>query len=57
MTSADNRALGAAAACTAVLIWASFLIVTRFAVQGTFTVAELLFLRLIPAAVLLAPVM
>jgi drug/metabolite transporter (DMT)-like permease len=57
MTSANNRALGAAAACTAVLIWASFLIVTRFAVQGTFTVAELLFLRLIPAAVLLAPVM
>ena len=54
---ASGRAGGIAAACAAVLIWASFLIITRFAVQGTFTVAELLFLRLVPAALLVAPVM
>ncbi len=41
----------------AVLIWGSFLIITRFAVQGSFTVAELLLLRLVPAAMVLAPVM
>ena len=55
--TAGSRAGGVAAACAAVLIWASFLIITRFAVQGTFTVAELLLLRLAPAALLLAPVM
>ena len=55
--AAGSRAVGIAAACAAVLIWASFLIITRFAVQGSFTVAELLLLRLVPAAVLLAPVM
>lgn len=53
----DVRGAGIAAACSAVLIWASFLVITRFAVQGTFTVAELLLLRLAPAAVLLIPVM
>jgi drug/metabolite transporter (DMT)-like permease len=52
-----RRSRGTAAAVAAVLIWASFLIITRSAVQGTFTVAELLLLRLVPAAVLLAPVM
>lgn len=55
--AAGSRAAGIATACAAVLIWASFLIITRFAVQGSFTVAELLLLRLVPAAVLLAPVM
>ena len=54
---ARSRRVGIAAACGAVLIWASFLIVTRFAVQGSFTVAELLLLRLLPALLLLAPVM
>ncbi len=48
---------GIAAACAAVMIWGGFLIVTRFAVQGTFTVPELLLLRLVPAAILVAPVM
>jgi drug/metabolite transporter (DMT)-like permease len=55
--TADKQGAGVAAACSAVLIWASFLIITRFAVQGSFTVAELLLLRLVPAAALLAPVM
>jgi drug/metabolite transporter (DMT)-like permease len=55
--AAGGRAAGIAAAGAAVLIWASFLLITRFAVQGSFTVAELLLLRLVPATVLLAPVM
>jgi drug/metabolite transporter (DMT)-like permease len=55
--NAGNSGAGIAAACSAVMIWASFLIITRFAVQGSFTVAELLLLRLVPAAALLAPVM
>jgi drug/metabolite transporter (DMT)-like permease len=54
---AGSRGVGIAAACAAVLIWAGFLVVTRFAVQGSFTVAELLLLRLLPALVLLVPVM
>jgi drug/metabolite transporter (DMT)-like permease len=52
-----GRGAGIAAAAAAVLIWASFLIITRFAVQGSFTVAELLLLRLVPAVALVAPVM
>lgn len=55
---ANVRALGVLAALATVCIWASFLLVSRFAaVGGSFTAAELLFLRLAPAAVLLAPVM
>jgi len=52
-----RRTSGIAAALATVWIWASFLLVTRFAVDGSFTVAEILFLRLVPAALLLAPVM
>ena len=49
---------GALAALATVCIWASFMLVSRFAaVGGSFTTAELLFLRLAPAAILLAPVM
>lgn len=49
------RAIGTLAALATVLIWAMFLLVTRFAVQGTFTVEEVLLLRLLPAALVLAP--
>ncbi len=52
-----GRGAGIAAAFAAVMIWGSFLIVTRFAVRGSFTVPELLLLRLVPAAALVAPVM
>lgn len=38
-------------------IWALFLLVTRYAVQGSFTVEELLVLRLAPGLLVLAPVM
>ena len=51
------RALGLAAALATVTIWAAFMLVTRFAVQGSFTVEELLILRLIPGALVMAPVM
>lgn len=52
-----TRPLGVAAALATVTIWAAFLLVTRFAVQGSFTVEEVLVLRLVPAAIVLAPVM
>lgn len=49
--------LGVGAALLTVCIWASFMLVTRHALDGSFTVPEILFLRLVPAAVLLIPVM
>ncbi len=52
-----TRALGLVAALATVTIWATFLLVTRFAVKSSFTVEEVLVLRLIPAALLMAPVM
>lgn len=57
MSLPRTRALGVAAALATVTIWATFLLVTRFAVQGSFTVEELLILRLVPAAIFMAPVM
>jgi len=50
-------ALGLVAALATVTIWAAFMLVTRFAVQGSFTVEELLILRLAPGAFVMAPVM
>lgn len=52
-----TRALGLSAALATVAIWAAFLLVTRFAVQGSFTVEEILVLRIIPGALVMAPVM
>ena len=52
-----TRALGLVAALATVTIWAAFMLVTRFAVQGSFTVEELLILRLIPGVLIMAPVM
>lgn len=52
-----TRGLGLAAALITVTIWATFLLVTRFAVTGSFTVEEVLVLRLVPGALVLAPVM
>lgn len=51
------RALGVLAALATVTIWAGFMLVTRFAVQGSFTVEELLILRLIPGALVMSPLM
>ncbi|MEO0545985.1 MAG: DMT family transporter [Pseudomonadota bacterium] len=52
-----TRTLGLIAAVATVTIWASFMLVTRFAVQGSFTVEELIILRLIPGAIVMAPFM
>jgi len=57
MELSRTRALGFAAALATVTIWAVFLLVTRFAVQGSFTVEELLILRLVPGALVMAPIM
>ena len=51
------RALGLSAALATVAIWAAFLLVTRYAVQGNFTVEEILILRIVPGALIMAPVM
>ncbi|MHA6263515.1 DMT family transporter [Arenibacterium sp. CAU 1754] len=52
-----TRTLGLLAALATVTIWAAFMLVTRFAVQGSFTVEEILILRLVPGALVMAPVM
>lgn len=52
-----QRALGMTAALITVAIWAAFLLGTRFAVQGSFTVEEILLLRLIPGALAMSPFM
>ena len=52
-----TRGFGLAAALSMVTIWAAFMLVTRFAVQGSFTVEEILVLRLVPGALVMAPVM
>lgn len=57
MNHLETRALGLTAALATVVIWAAFLLGTRFAVQGSFTVEEILVLRLIPAALVMSPVM
>lgn len=57
MTFPDARALGLLAALGTVVIWAGFMLVTRFAVQSSFTVEELLVLRVVPGAVVMAPIM
>lgn len=57
MALSHTRAVGLAAAIATVTIWAVFILTTRFAVQGSFTVEELLVLRLIPGAIVMAPIM
>tara|TARA_B110000027_G_scaffold130587_1_gene153609 strand:+ start:933 stop:1892 length:960 start_codon:yes stop_codon:yes gene_type:complete len=52
-----TRALGLLAALASVIIWAAFMLSTRFAVKGNFTVEEVLILRLLPAALIMAPAM
>ena len=48
---------GVLAALATVTIWAAFLIGTRFAVNGNLTVDEVLILRLVPAFVIMLPLM
>ena len=49
--------LGVLAALATVTIWAAFLIGTRFAVSGNLTVDEVLILRLVPAFLIMIPLM
>ena len=49
--------LGVFAALATVTIWAAFLIGTRFAVSGSLTVDEVLILRLVPAFLIMLPLM
>ncbi|KMW59886.1 Permease of the drug/metabolite transporter (DMT) superfamily [Candidatus Rhodobacter oscarellae] len=57
MTLPGPRVLGLIAALATVTIWAAFMLITRFAVQGSFTVEELLILRLVPGALVMVPFM
>ena len=52
-----TRAFGLFAAIATVMIWAAFMLITRSAVQGDFTVEEILVLRLIPGLIVMMPVM
>ena len=53
----NSYLFGVIAALTTVTIWAAFLIGTRFAVSGNLTVDEVLILRLVPAFVIMLPLM
>jgi drug/metabolite transporter (DMT)-like permease len=52
-----NYLFGVLAALSTVTIWAMFLIGTRFAVSGNLTVDEVLVLRLVPAFLIMLPIM
>jgi drug/metabolite transporter (DMT)-like permease len=53
----NSYIFGVIAAIATVTIWAAFLIGTRFAVSGNLTVDEVLILRLVPAFVIMLPLM
>ena len=53
----NSYLFGVIAALATVTIWAAFLIGTRFAVSGNLTVDEVLILRLIPAFLIMLPLM
>tara|TARA_B100000575_G_C23036294_1_gene596498 strand:- start:217 stop:1125 length:909 start_codon:yes stop_codon:yes gene_type:complete len=55
--SENGKKLGYVAALAAITIWAVFLLGTRFAVSGSFTVEEVLVLRLITAFIITIPIM
>jgi len=57
MAAGQAKLLGVITALVTVTIWASFLIGTRFAVSGAFTAEEVLILRLVPAALVMTPLM
>ena len=57
MKLSNTTAFGLVAAVVTVLIWAGFMLVTRFAVQSNFTVEEILVLRFLPAFLVVSPFM
>ena len=57
MNMAQTRVLGVTTALSAIVIWAIFLLNTRFAVSGKFSVEEVMVLRLITASIITFPIM
>ncbi len=57
MLNLDHRYLGIIVALVTVSIWAVFIVATRFSVSTNFTVEEVLFLRLVPSTLIMAPFM
>ncbi|MEM8729852.1 MAG: DMT family transporter [Pseudomonadota bacterium] len=50
-----SRTLGLIAACATVVIWAGFILIIRFAVETSYTVEELMLLRLLPGTLIMLP--
>ena len=57
MLNLNRRYLGVVVALLTVSIWAIFIVATRFSVSTSFTVEEVLFLRLVPSTIIMAPFM
>ena len=57
MNVVKERALGVSTAVAAVTIWAVFLVNTRFAISGNFSVEEVMTLRLLTASIVALPFM
>ena len=57
MFNLHRRYLGILVALITVFIWAIFIVATRFSLTTNFTVEEVLFLRLVPSALIMAPFM
>ena len=57
LNAKNSYFLGVLAAVATVAIWAAFLVGTRFAVSGNLTVDEVLILRLVPAFLIMLPLM
>ena len=57
MNAVKKRALGVSTAVAAVTIWAVFLVNTRFAISGNFSVEEVMTLRLLTASIVTLPFM
>ena len=57
MNAVKKRALGVSTAVAAVTIWAVFLVNTRFAISGNFSVEEVMTLRLLTASIVALPFM
>ena len=57
MFNLHRRYLGILVAVITVFIWAIFIVATRFSLTTNFTVEEVLFLRLVPSTLIMAPFM
>ena len=57
MINLHRRYLGILVALLTVFIWAIFIVATRFSLTTNFTVEEVLFLRLVPSTLIMAPFM